>query len=395
MAGGTSSSARGGDISAGEIAAMLNGRVEALAPELLREGARDGRFFVAGSIAGERGQSLKVNLNGARKGCWTDFSAAQGGDDYSGDMLSLVAVTLFGGRGKPQLASAIDWSKRWLGLDTRDPKAMAIVRREVAERQRTIDADALAETEGKRRSAAALWREAVPITGTPAQAYLAGRKIDTSPLGKLPGALRFHPAVWCAVRRAKHPAMIACIMGLGGELRGVHRTYLDVSAGKGGAVTVVKVARFDDGSTRIAWACHISKSHKMTIGPYQGGCIPLWKGACGKTLREIDPGTPVYVSEGIEDGLSVAIASPERRVVAAVAIANMGGLELPAQAGPLVLIGQNDPIDSKAVEAFERAIARQRGAGSRLDPPRKVQLMFPPPCFKDFNDLLMGKRMER
>jgi hypothetical protein len=103
-------------------------------------------------------------------------------------------------------------------------------------------------------------------------------------------------------------------------------------------------------------------------------------------------GTPVYVSEGIEDGLSVAIADPALTVVAGVALANMGGLELPPQAGPLVFIGQNDAIDGKAVEAFERAVARQQEAARTANRPMP-KLFFPPPQFKDFNDQLLGKAM--
>ncbi len=101
---------------------MLNARAESLAPELLREGVKDGHFFTAGSIDGERGQSLKVNLSGPRKGCWTDFSAAKGSDDYSGDMLSMIAVVFYGGRGKEQLRGAIGWAKGWLGIEGADPQ---------------------------------------------------------------------------------------------------------------------------------------------------------------------------------------------------------------------------------------------------------------------------------
>jgi hypothetical protein len=203
--------------------------------------------------------------------------------------------------------------------------------------------------------------------------YLEARGIDFAKLGRMPGSLRYRPDVWCPERRGKYPAMIACIMGPD-ALLGVHRTYLDISAWshrlRKGWVEKAKV-----------------ENPKLSLGVYAGGCIPLWKGQCRKTLREIDAGTPVYVSEGIEDGLSIAMARPELRIVAGVALANIGGLELPPQAGPIVLIGQNDPIGSKAAEAFERSVQRQQEAE------RKVQFIFPPPEFKDFNDQLMGRRM--
>jgi hypothetical protein len=163
--------------------------------------------------------------------------------------------------------------------------------------------------------------------------------------------------------RGKYPAMIACIMALGGELLGVHRTYLDVSGGKFGAV----------GKARV-------ENAKLSLGHYRGGCIPLSKGGEPGDLARDRGGDAGLLQRGDRGRVSVAMALPEARVVAGVALANIGGLDLPAQAGPLVLIGQNDPIGSKAVEALEGAIARQQAAG------RAVQVIFPAPQFKDFND---------
>ena len=356
---------------------MLAPRAAALALDLLPNGRRNGRFWETSSVDDVKTgkYSLKVNLSGANQGKWTDFAAAKGTAEYKGDMLSLVALRRFGGKNTEALRNAIAWAKSYLNLDDLDPARLATVRREAAEKAVRHAEDADAEKAKKQRSAWALWRAAVSIGGTPAFSYLEGRGIDFKRLGRIPGALRYRPDVWCPERRAKHPAMIACIMGLDGKLRGVHRTYLDISrwshATRKGPVGKAKV-----------------ENAKLSLGPYAGGCIPLWKGACQKTLRDIDPGVAVFASEGLEDGLSVAIAKPELRVVAGVALANLGALELPPQAGPIVFIGQND-TNPKTIDAFERAIARQQEAG------RKAQMFFPPPEFKDFNDQLMGKRRER
>lgn len=382
MGGGT-------EISGREICAMLNAKADVLAPELLPNGCRDGRHWATSSVDDVKtgNYSLKLDLTGPKKGLWTDFGTTRGMAEHSGDILKLVALRKFGGAHKEAFHQAFIWARQFLGIEEADPAKLKEVRREVADRQRQAGEEAQREVEQKRGWAKGLWDHSVPIAGTPALRYLLDRGMDFTPLGKVPGSLRFHPAVSCPVRKSKHPAMVACIMGLDGQLRGVHRTYLDVAGGKGGPCKAVKVVT-DKGGTRLAEPGEPkAKSHKLTIGLYAGGCIPLWKGSCGKTLRDIDAGLPVYCSEGIEDGLSVALHSPERRVVAAVAISNMGGLELPKQAGSLVLIGQNDPLNSKAVEAFEGAIARQQETG------RTVQAMFPPAEFKDFNDLLMGKRL--
>jgi hypothetical protein len=42
-----------------------------------------------------------------------------------------------------------------------------------------------------------MWHGAVPIAGTPAEAYLRGRGIDFDRLGRIPGSLRYLPDCWC------------------------------------------------------------------------------------------------------------------------------------------------------------------------------------------------------
>ena len=94
---------------------MLDAQAERFARELLPGGRKEGNFFCAGSVGGEAGQSLKVNLSGAMIGKWTDFSAAEGTDEYSGDILKLIAVVKFGGWGSSeQKSKAIAWAKSWL-----------------------------------------------------------------------------------------------------------------------------------------------------------------------------------------------------------------------------------------------------------------------------------------
>jgi hypothetical protein len=351
-------------------------------PELITGATRDGGFWSCASVDGGAGTQMKVNRQGPRRGLWTDFSEAEGTDRYSGDMLQLIAVVKFQGWSQSK-ADAIKWAKSWLKWDDlgndRSGRKLDEIRREADRRAAAAEEEATREAEKKRTSAWAMWSGAVGIAGTPAEAYLRGRGIDFERLGRIPGSLRYLPNCWCPVRRGQHPAMIASIY-LGSDFKGAHRTYLDVSQGKHGPVRVIKVGEPKP------------KSHKMSLGPYTGGCIVLHKGGRSGSLADMPAGTSVYVSEGIEDGLSVAMADPKLTVVAGVALANMGSLVLPPQAGPLVFIGQNDAIDGKAVEAFERAVAKQQRAAREAGRPMP-QLFFPPPQFKDFNDQLMGKVM--
>jgi hypothetical protein len=385
-----------------DIEEALRARVDTLVPELIKGATRDGQFWSCSSVDGGPGTQMKINRTGPRRGLWTDFSEAEGTDRYSGDMLQLVAIVHFGGWSNDDAKSkSIAWAKSWLGWDDLDKDRLAKVRRQAAARDEAAAAVAAKEIADKRRSAFAMWCGAVKIEGTPAEIYLRGRGIDFDRLGRIPGSLRYLPDCWCGIRspvtRRKYPAMVASIY-CGSEFQATHRTFLDVSEGKGGRVSVVKV--FSDPQTRKVRVATLDerksgaklKSHKLTLGQYSGGCIVLWKGGRSGPFGDIPKGTRIYASEGIEDGLSVAIADPSLTVVAGVSLSNLGNLIVPPQAGPLVFIGQNDAIDGKAIEAFERAIAKQqraaREAGRALP-----ELFFPPRQFKDFNDQLLGKVM--
>lgn len=68
-----------------EINQTLVQMVESVVVHLLPNGRRDGRSWLAGSVNGESGQSLRVCLDGARAGVWADFAE----NGKGGDLLTL------------------------------------------------------------------------------------------------------------------------------------------------------------------------------------------------------------------------------------------------------------------------------------------------------------------
>jgi hypothetical protein len=157
--------------------------------------------------------------------------------------------------------------------------------------------------------------------------------------------------------------MVAAIVDLEGRHIATHRTWI-APDGKGG------------------WTKADLEEPKKVLGSFKGGCIRLWKGE-PRTLAELEPGSDVWASEGIEDGLSAAIAKPEIRVVAGVTLGNLGEIQLPEQLGRLIIIGQRD-TNPKTLEALERAVGRQQERGHEV-------WLTPPPAggFKDVNEALM------
>lgn len=349
-----SGSARPHIVTIDQIVGMLSGRAEMLARELLPQGRRSGAEWVCGSLAGEPGTQMAVHLSGSKAGVWKDFRA-----NVAGDALDLVAQVLFRGDKR----QALVWSRRWLGLDDGDPAKLATMRRQAELRAEQSAEQSEAEAIRARNSAFAIWmRGSAGIRGTPVEHYLAGRGIDLSLLGKSPGAIRFHPELWCAERQGHLPAMVTAISGPDGLFAACHRTWLE-QAGPGD------------------WRKARLEAPKKVLGSFKGGMMRIWRGASGRPMTKAPDGEVVDVTEGIEDALSVATAMPECRVVAAISLSNLGNLRFPPQIRTLRVWRQADTAPA-AVAAYQRAIETQIGRGMAiLEPPL-------PDGIGDVNDLI-------
>lgn len=338
------------------IVASLTGQVQRLVIELLPNGIREGHEWRVGSVQGERGRSMAVHLSGGKTGVWSDFSSGQ-----TGDALDLVAAVLFRDDKKP----AVKWARDWLGLgDALDPAAIAALRKRTAAAQATARQQAAEEAEKNHKNALRIWLSAASsVLRTPVDIYLCGRACDLRVLGRQPGALRYHPGLFNKESGRHWPAMVWVVVNALGQPCAVHRTWLEIQ--HDGRVTKAPL-----------------KEPKMTLGPWRGGAIRVWRGASNKPWKDMPAGELADLAEGPEDAVSVAIAAPELRVAAAINVANFGTLELPPQCGGARFWRQNDPADSKAALAFDKAIDQRVRNGDR------VLVVDMPACVKDVNELL-------
>ena len=208
----------------------------------------------------------------------------------------------------------------------------------VARRQAEDEAKAHAAKQSER--AFRLWREAVPISGTPAETYLRGRGITCD----LPDTLRFHHACWHPETRQKHPAMLALVEGCADFA--LHRTYLQPDGSAKAAVTTTKAM----------------------LGSVRGGAVRLCEG----------PGRLV-IAEGIETSLSLASGLPcgSATVWAALSTSGMRTLRLPEEPGRLTIAPDGDPAGREAARVLAE---RAKAAGWRVG-------LLPAPEGKDWNDV--------
>ena len=95
-----------------QISEMLAARAESVCEWLLPGGKREGREWRAGSITGETGKSLGVNLSG-KPGVWRDFAD----DAKGGDLIDLIQAV----HGITK-ADAVREAKEFLGIAPERPQ---------------------------------------------------------------------------------------------------------------------------------------------------------------------------------------------------------------------------------------------------------------------------------
>jgi hypothetical protein len=330
--------------------------------------------------------SFVVHMHGPRAGQWHDY--AMSGREAHGDLIDLIGISL-----GLNAADAIREARAWLGLENDTPdmrRAREAGAIRAAERRRAQEADRKRQAEKRRKWAEGLWLSGQEgIRGTPVEAYLRGRGIDLAALGRQPRAIRFHPACGYAeevevmdeatgeisVRRVRRdmPAMVSAIVNGAGQIVACHRTYL--AEGPQG------------------WTKAPLPDAKKVLGDYRGASVRLSSGIGprgGKAARlaECPPGTRVYIAEGIETALSALILKPEARVLAAVALANMAAVDLPANVAEVVLIDDADEHE-QAQAAFQAAVQAHAAKG------RLVRVWRSDVPGEDLNDVLRRRLNER
>lgn len=91
-----------------ELSAKLNDSMLATLRHLLPAGVVNGQEYCVGGIDGEKGQSLRIHMSGAKAGVWSDFSSG----DSGGDLVDLwMAVR------NQSLIEAMDDIRSWLGVE--------------------------------------------------------------------------------------------------------------------------------------------------------------------------------------------------------------------------------------------------------------------------------------
>lgn len=322
--------------------------------------------------ADRRVGSFVIKMAGPDAGRWNDYATGS-----RGDIIDLCGLAELGdGRTDPKIS--LRAARAFLGLDTEDPAARrrrAEQAKRAAEERRRQAADDRDRRERRRRLAHAMWLEgSAELAGTPVALYLAGRGLHLDRLPRPPRVLRYLPRAKYQhidketgeVIEGEFPTMAAAMTDATGTFQGIHRTFLECRDGIWTKADV-PVAKKVLGN---AW------EHGITVW---NGLGP--KGGKPSSLPQCDAGTRVYLTEGIEDALSVALLIPAARVVAAVSLGNLRAIKLPRAVSAVTIVADRDEgREERAL--LERAVEAHRQAG------RTVSVWLPPEGCKDINDAL-------
>lgn len=219
------------------------------------------------------------------------------------------------------------------------------------EQQRAEHADqARADAERNRRRALELWRQTVPIAGTPAARYLAARRIFELP-PDVDEVLRFHPR--CAFGSERHPCLVALMRdAITDAPRAIQRTALTPAG---------------------------AKLDRRTLGTKSSAAVKLWFDA------EISQA--LVIGEGLETTLAAAMRIEHRGTLLrpAWAVIDAGNLAtFPVLSGieALTILVDHD-ASRTGQDAAQACATRWRTAG------REVIRLVPRQLNSDFNDVIL------
>lgn len=356
------------DIKIDEIANALRADILNLCHAIGLQGKTDGNDFVAynPTRADKHLGSFRICIRGAKQGIWAEFASGE-----RGDPLDLINYCLF--RNQTNKHEAIEWAKQYLGLNSNHKGDLEKVKQRAAEQQKKAEEEQKKENEFFKRRAQKIFLSADPlIKNTPAEKYFNNRGIDFSVLGKYPHTLRYEKN--CYYEKDKKtgetiymPAIIAAVNNENGEFVAIHRTFLENING--------------------IW----KRKNKKVLGAFAGAAIRLWRGKtrlpieklkAAANLDEVDK--TLIICEGIEDGLSIAMACPEYRLWTSLSVSNMKNIKIPSIFKTVIIAGDNDGEEHIATVHVQQAAEAFQRQGFEVKIAR-------PEYAHDFNDELTGK----
>ena len=301
-----------------DIKALLQRDVEGLARRLAPDGYRSGRYWMARNPTRDdhKPGSFWIILTGTAPGVWKEEASGE-----TGDVIAFVKYCLR----FEKLADALDWCRDWLGLAKGpvNPKVLEMARADTARRK---EQDASSPPSSSASIAAGRMRcgcRASAISGR-----RPSRRISNIAASILPPS----PAARCDPGAGLAPAS----RKRDGLARHGRRHERAGHSLRGRASHVARPRR--RGKAPVT-------PNKKIWPSFTGAAIHLARGETGLPAEDAVKRGMVdrlLICEGIEDGLSVALAAPELRVWAAGTLGNLAHVKIPDCCHEVIVAADND-----------------------------------------------------
>lgn len=359
-------------------------RAEDLCQRLLPDGrfeAGRSRWMAHDPVAQDydKTKALSVALGAGKRGRWRNFRGTAGPAKH--DLIGLIAYV-----NQTDTKGALAWARDFLGMRKMGRDEMVRLKRDAADRaaQRQKD-DERARADRIRRAQALFADGTVPLMagGSVADhvhAYLMGRNcpVDQVPTFAAdnfrvsPSTEWWNGAKWTTQngRRRKEkagpmfPALHAAMAAASGVRTACHVTWLDPAEPAKAPVT----------------------PPKLVYGEAAGAVIEIAYGRPDPLAFWVATRPrPVVICEGIETGLSLAVALPDVRVWAGGSITNMGNAPVGIDCVSAVIVARdNNTGNAQAQNQLDASLAKLEAHGKPLT-------VMASPVGDDFNDLMEGE----
>lgn len=311
---------------------------------------------------GSKESQMVVWLTGARRGGWKDFVSGE-----TGDAIDLVALALKGTVDSDTRMVAIEWIEDRFGIrdmpkQQRDQLAAEAKTRRVSDEAK----EKRVNKEQIDRARKFFYACHPTVIGTPAAVYLSSRNAPIDKVPNLGRSLRYRRdcQYWRLDSRPVMPAMIAAMVDASGKLGACHYTFLKA-----------------DGSDKA----EVEKA-KMMFPATSGLVIRLTNGPSGLSAEDAAAQGVSGICglvEGIEDGLSAAIAAPELRMWSCGSLSGFRTVPDHAAVSGWIVFKDNDWGKRQAQEQFDLAIARLKSFRKPVE-----VVSMPADWGKDVNDAI-------
>lgn len=292
--------------------------------------------------------NLSLELSGLKQGIWCDHRTGEGGD----------LISLYASQYNLSYKDAVKELCQQKNINSINPS-------KVRDKKISKNTEKSLEIDAARKQSIArakeLYSTSQKIAGTPGEKYLRDiRGISC----KLPDDFRFTNRCWHKDLRTRKPALLIPAYDSNGELQSVSRIYLSKSGEK-------LNEQFIDSNRMTAHA-----TQKAVLGPSKAATVNIRIDANSHTT---------YISEGVENALSVRQAIGKGSIVACFGVSQIKNVSIPKGTRDIVICADNDGKDSMAFKALQSAAKSLSGNGYN------VSIAMPAEHKKDFNDLLQAK----